>query len=168
MLLCLLTVCSPSSLRVGVFGNTKSDLCFASGEVQCFCTVSKTYVSLKSSNCVRLMCVGTHGQLAVIYIFIYMKRKSLSIYLLLVCGLNLWKVLLQFCCRFESKCNAKFATGQVCFLLSTCAFHAASIISFQSLLQKVFMCHIKGFSHFHHYHYHKLSIFYLAQEMKTL
>lgn len=133
-------------------------LCFRGGTVSLY-VIWKIYVVMKSSKCATLMCVGAHSKLAVIYILIYIE---IYIYLLLLCGLNLFKVLLWFFCCFESKCNPKVASGQDRFLLCTCTFHAASIISFQNPLQKVFLCHIKDSIHFLRYHYHKFPIYHLS------
>lgn len=93
-----------------------------------------------------------------------------NIYIYIYCcfvDLTCLRFFASFFCCFESKCNPKFASGQDRFLPRTCTFHAASIISFQNTLQKVFLCHIKDSIHFLRY-YHKLPMFHLSYEMKTL
>lgn len=73
-----------------------------------------------------------------LYINIYIYEKY--IYLLLLCGLTLFNVLLSFFAALSQECNPKFAAGQDRFLRRTCTFHVASIISFPQYSPESLFC----------------------------
>lgn len=132
-------------------------LCFRGGTVSPY-IIWKVDVFMKLSKCVRLMYVGVHSQLAVIYILIYI-YKSIYIYCCFV-DLSCLMFCFVFCvfCVIQSLLLDKTVSGVV---RAHSKLHL--LFLFYNILQKVFLRHITDSIHYLHGHYHKLPLlFYLS------